>query len=452
MKNIVITILALTTIVVGYVAATSKLRLSLEGLEGKTEKLVRGDLTLPINATGMIRPFRRVQIKPEASGEVVDITRRPGERVAAGELLIRLQPDDEQRAVNRAELELDRSRARLEELKLIYEQTRTVDIKVAEAQLAEIEASLQLAKFRAERVVSTPDAFHEEERLQRLSAYEGQKAKRAQLQAMLDKAELAIPRMMQTVKQAEASYKAIRQTLGDAEKRLEKTDVMSPINGIVADIRTSIGEVVQGGKTTIGGGTVIAVVIDMSQLRVQAEVDEADIGRVLAIAPDWAKPGHHSDSKMPTDLAQAAATMPNLPEITVESFPDDTFLGIIERIYPEPITINNVTTYPVDVIILGNHGDKLLPGMRADIRFTSEHVDNVVLCPNEAIREGPSGGMGVFIPDPNALAEERKTKFIPCRFGIDNGNYSEVRDGLREGMTVYTKLPVHKSRKKKASS
>ena len=91
MKNAIIAILLLITIVAGYVAATSKLRLSLEGLEGKTETVARGNLTLPINATGEIRAPRRVVIKSEASGEVIEIARQPGDRISAGDLLIRLQ-------------------------------------------------------------------------------------------------------------------------------------------------------------------------------------------------------------------------------------------------------------------------------------------------------------------------------------------------------------------------
>ena len=101
MKNLAIFILATTTLVSGYFFVTSKARLTLSGLVGKTESIHRGDLTLPINATGEIRPSRRVEIKSEASGEVIEITKQAGDRVKAGELLIRLQRDDEERNVNR---------------------------------------------------------------------------------------------------------------------------------------------------------------------------------------------------------------------------------------------------------------------------------------------------------------------------------------------------------------
>ena len=89
--------------------------------------------------------------------------------------------------------------------------------------------------------------------------------------------------------------------------------------------------------------------------------------------------------------------------------------------------------------------------MRADVSFTSEHVASALLCPNEAIREGADGRFGVYVPKKGSPPSERETEFIACKFGLDNGNYSEVLDGLAEGMGVYTKLPLKqdKDRKKK---
>ena len=104
-------------------------------------------------------------------------------------------------------------------------------------------------------------------------------------------------------------------------------------------------------------------------------------------------------------------------------------------------------TYLVDVVVVSENRDLLLPGMRADVRFTSEHVENVLLCPNEAIHEGPDGQLGVYVPKPGASPDERAVEFIPCRFGLDNGTYTEVRAGLKEGMEVYVRLPAPSERK-----
>ncbi len=441
MKNIVITILFLTTIVVGYIAATSKLRLSLEGLEGKSKTIVRGDLMLPINATGEIRPALRVEIKSEASGEVIEIARLAGDRVQAGDLLIRLDPADEQRSVSRAKLDLEVAQYRLEESKISLLQARN-QIDSAYSRVAQLQASLEFSLFRKEKIEALPpEQRNDEEVMQRRTTYVGQLAQLQGAKAEHELAKLKVQQVQQTVHQAEATLATMQNNFAEAQERLSETDIHCLIDGIVADVRTQIGEVIQGGKSAFTGGTVLAVVISTDRLMVKAEVDESDIGQVLKIAPPWASPGHASHLRMPENLDEALAQAGQLPIITVESFRDQEFHGVIERIYPEPRNISNVVTYLVDVVITSENRRLLLPGMRADVRFTAEKRTDVVLCPNEAIREGPHGQLGVYIPKRNTPAQQRDTEFVVCKLGLDNGSNTEIIDGLTVGMTVYTKLP-----------
>ena len=448
MKNVIIFVLVVATLITGFVAAKSTLRMSMQGMEGKTEKLIISDLTLPINATGQIHPKQRVEIKSEASGEVIEIRKRAGDRVKIGDILIRLQQDDEQRNVNRATLDLKRANASLEEARISLKQAETADLLSAEAKVRQFENTVRFAEFQREKFLNLPATSRtEEELLQKTTSLGGQIAQLNGAKAGLERAKLNIPKAKQAVLQAQANSETAQNNLADAEKRLTKTDIVSPIDGIVADIKTQIGEVIQGGKTTITGGTLLAIVLDFDRLLVRAEVDESDIGRVLKIAPPWAKPGHDGNVQMPDDVEKVAASMEHLPVITVESFRSDEFIGVIERIYPEAKSVSGVVTYLVDVVIVSENKDRLLPGMRADVRFTSEHVSNVVLCPNEAIHEGPNGKLGVYIPKKSDSPDEHETQFVECQFGLDNGTYSEVREGLSEGDTVYTKLPARRGKK-----
>ncbi|MCH8147556.1 MAG: HlyD family efflux transporter periplasmic adaptor subunit, partial [Planctomycetes bacterium] len=412
MKNVIIFVLVVTTLITGFLAAKSTLRMSVQGMEGKTEKLIISDLTLPINATGEIRPKQRVEIKSEASGEVIEIRKRAGDRVMAGDILIRLQKDDEQRSVNKAKRDLSTAGARLAEAKINLKQAETADLKSAEAKVNQLQNTVRLAKFQREKFMNLPQSQRSaEETLQRETTLAGQDAQLDAAKAGVERALLNIPKAKQVVLQAQANVETAQYNLADAEKRLTKTDIVSPIDGIVADIKTQIGEVIQGGKTTLTGGTVLAIVLNFDQLLVRAEVDESDIGRVLKIAPPWAKPGHDGSVQMPDDVENAAASMEHLPVITVESFRNDEFTGVIERIYPESRNVSGVVTYLVDVVIISKNKNRLLPGMRADVRFTSEHASNVVLCPNEAIREGPNGKLGVYIPKKSDAPDEHETQF-----------------------------------------
>lgn len=444
MKNVVIAILGLAFLVTGYMAATSRLRMQFEGMQGKTAVLKRGDLTLPVNATGNIRPYRRVEIKAEASGEVVEVLKQPGDRVKAGELIIRIDPDEEQRSVKRAQLDVEASQAKREDARLSLEQAKASDLMRAEASVASAEQQVKYSKFRWDKYVELPDtARNEEEMIERQTTYQKALAALNTAKADLERAKVAVPRAEQFARQAEAAYETMKNNLADAERRLSKTDIASPMDGIVGDVNTQVGEVIQGGKTTFTGGTLLASVIEMDRLIVQAEVDEADIGRVLRLSPAWAQPGRRNNERMPVDLGEIIKTKDHLPLITVESFPDDRFTGIVERIYPEPKNLAGVVTYLVDVIITENLDSKLLPGMRADVSFTSEHVENVVLCPTEAIKRGVNGELGVYVPknDPPP-GETAEPEFIPCELGLDNGNFAEVRSGVAEGAKVYVTLPA----------
>ncbi|MFQ5494878.1 MAG: efflux RND transporter periplasmic adaptor subunit [Phycisphaerae bacterium] len=443
MKNLIIVVLAAAAIVAGYVAASSTMRMSSLARRGETATVTVGDLTLPINATGEIKPSRRVEIKSEASGAVILIARRPGEYVAKDDLIIRLQRDDEERNVNRAELNVTIAEAALVEAKSLLEQARTADLDSAEANVEQVEASLASSQAKVAHVREAPDsAFHSEETVDRSANYQRDLAQLKIAQAAKKKAELAIPRAEQAVIRARANLETANNNLGDARKQLTKTDIVAPIDGIVADIRTQIGEVIQGGKSTLTGGTVLAVVLDMNKLILAAEVDEADIGRVLELAPPWARPGRAASLRMPDDAGRSDQYARYVSTITVETFPEESFAGMIERIYPEPRTISSVPTYLVDVVLTGDNKSKLLPGMRGEVSFTSEHLQDVLLCPNDAVRTGLSGEFGVYVPDEDASPEAWPVRFVACEIGLSDGAVTQIKSGLTEGMTVYTKLPA----------
>lgn len=450
MKNAIMFFLLLATVVLGYSFIVANYRLPL-GSKGELTKTLRGDLTLPITATGEVRPARRIVMKAEASGEVIEIFKLGGDLVRKGDVLIRLEKTEEQRSVTRSEQDVTITKARWEQAKINLVRARGPDMKRAEETVVQFAASVELLDFRMKKISAL--AEHQrtaEDLLQRSTALVQERSKLEMAKADVVNSHLAIDRLEQLVAQEEASHNIALANLADAQKRLRKTDIVAPIDGLVARVRTQVGEIVQGGKTTLTGGTDLVVLLDTSRLVVRAEVDEADIGRVLEIAPNWARPGNDGSIPMPEDFAKVAAEMDQAPRITVEAFRDEQFIGVIERIYPEPTKINNVVTYQVDVVLVGENREKLLPQMRAEVEFTSEHLSNVVLCPNEAIREGPDNTLGVYVPAGSPGDLQADPVFIPCTFGLTNGTYSEVKSGITEDTKVYAKMPRRMKKKEKS--
>jgi len=269
----------------------------------------------------------------------------------------------------------------------------------------------------------------------------------AQAEATLEEAKIAIEQAEQDVILMQAAYDQALTSLGDAEERLAETDIHSPVDGIVTEVDTQIGAVIQGGKSTFTGGTVLAVVADISKIYVRAEVDEAEIGAVRELAPVSARPGvnvaDEQDQEQPLNTGTPV-------KVHVDAFREEEFTGVIERIHPEPASrASSVVTYQVDILLTSENRTKLLLGMQADVEFTAEAALDVVLVPHEAIRRNEDGELGVYVPVEVEGEQRRDKKFVPCKFGLDNGSYAEVVKGLSEGMEVYTKLPRQTQREER---
>jgi len=143
MKKLVVVAAVAILIVAGYQQLAS-VELDFKTLRGETKTIGRGDLTIPISATGEVSALSRHEVKSEASGEVIEITREPGQPIRKGELLIRLKRDEEQRSVDRAKAEVTRAKASLDIAKINEQKLKTVGVAQAKAQLDEILARLDI--------------------------------------------------------------------------------------------------------------------------------------------------------------------------------------------------------------------------------------------------------------------------------------------------------------------
>ncbi len=452
MKQALIAVLVIGGIVVGYWKLRS-LELQFASAAGEVKTVERGDLTIPISAHGSVGPLAWYEVKSQASGEVVEIRRKPGELIKKGELLIRLDKEDEQRSVERADAEVTRTLALLEQRKMNEQRLRTIGRDKAQAQVDQLTARLDRTAFNLEKIeaLDKEGRASAEELITIRTTHRDAKAQLDSAVADLKDIDIQVQTAEKDVVLAQAAYDQALSAQGDANQRLSETDIYSPVDGMVVKINTQVGAVIQGGLNTITAGTVLAVVADQSKLYVRAEVDEADIGTVRNLSPESARPGQEASNS--NDLPIDADTP---VKIRVETFHDELFTGVIERIHPEPFsTLNKIVTYQVDILLLSENSAKLLTGMQADVEFTAQSALDVVLAPHEAIRRNEFDQLGVYVPVdiPESQAKDDPTKamkFVPCRFGLDNGMYAEVIEGLSVGQKVYTSLPKKVGRDKES--
>jgi len=158
---------------------------------------------------------------------------------------------------------------------------------------------------------------------------------------------------------AQSQVVRTRAALSTAEDRLRDTRVLAPITGVILSRNVDLGQIISSAVSNVGGGTVLATVAGMEEVYVITNVDEVDIGKV--------------------GVGQRA-------KVVADAFPDDSFYGEVIRIAPLGKTQQNVTTFNV-VILVKNIGGKLKAGMSASVDIEIFRRQNVVLVPNEALKD-----------------------------------------------------------------
>ena len=133
--------------------------------------------------------------------------------------------------------------------------------------------------------------------------------------------------------------------------------------------------------------------------------------------------------------------------ITVDAFPEEEFEGRIERVEPQG-KLNagsSIIQFDVHVEITDAKRHMLPLGAQAQVEFTVESAADAWLVPAEAVKTFEDK-RGVWVKAPPAAGEQFGKRFVQCRFGITDGEHTQVvsvvgEAELQEGTEVYTKLP-----------
>jgi HlyD family secretion protein len=161
---------------------------------------------------------------------------------------------------------------------------------------------------------------------------------------------------------AQANVASAKAQLDGAQKNLSYANIYSPVNGVVMARNINIGQTVASSFST---PTLFVIAKDISNMQVQAAVDEADIGNVKQ---------------------RQRATF------TVDAYPDNTFTGNVEQIRLEPTVSANVVTYTT-IIKAPNDNLKLKPGMTANIIIYTKEENNALLISAKALKFKPDASL-----------------------------------------------------------
>lgn len=204
---------------------------------------------------------------------------------------------------------------------------------------------------------------------------------------------------------ARLSVASANLSAGSAADNLDDYRIESPISGTVIEKKFKAGDKVDGAAS----GT-LAMIYDMSYLKVEMGVNELDIGKV-----------------------RAGQTV----EITAAALMGQTFRGTVERVSVNGTTTSGFTTYPVTIVV-EDYGD-LKPGMNVSATILGETVENALCVPVGAVNRGNTvlvPGEGAMTEDGAAVADPFKLEERPVTLGRSDGAYIEITSGLSEGETV----------------
>ena len=216
-----------------------------------------------------------------------------------------------------------------------------------------------------------------------------------------------------SLRQAQSAYNMRVEAVKKAQTNLGYATITSPIDGVILSRAVEEGQTVAASFNT---PTLFTIAQDLTDMRVIAKVDEADIGGV--------REGQRV-------------------EFTVDAFPNDLFNGTVTQVRQEAITESNVVTYEV-VISAPNPDLKLKPGLTASVKIVTLEIKDVLAVPTKALR---------FAPVPHSIDKdeviencegttkiwkrEGKTyKAYPVEIGTTNGILTEIKGGLSAGDSV----------------
>ncbi len=308
-------------------------------LQIETSAIERRDLSRVVASSGRIAPLVTVEVGSQLSGQIEAIEADFNDRVEAGALLARIDPQTFQTRVEEAEASLEVARAQVE--------VARANVQRSQAELNAAERAFQRAESLRER-----GTFSEAQYDTAQTAFESARAG------------LSVSRA--NLRNAQASLQQRTANLESARVDLERTFIRSPIDGVVIDRQIDEGQTV---AASFNAPVLFLIAQDLARVQIEASIDEADIGQI-------------SEGQTVT--------------FDVDAYPGQDFPGEVVQVRLAANDAQNVVTYTV-VIEADNPTGRLLPGMTANVTIVTGEVEGVLAAPNAALRFAPRGSAQALV-------------------------------------------------------
>jgi len=345
-----------------------------------TDAASRGDIVTSIQSTGTLEAVTTVQVGSQVSGIIEALNADFNSMVRKGQVLAKLDQSTFVSALEQAQASLASAEADADRLRVARE-------------------AADVALTRARDLASK----------QLLPA------------ADLQTAETNARSAAAMVVGAEAKTKQARSAVDQARVSLEKTVIASPIDGVVTARNVDVGQTV---AASFSAPTLFVIAADLSDMQVNASIDESDVGQVRA--------------------GQAVT-------FRVDAYPPETFEGRVRQVRLDPATVQNVVTYST-IIDAPNPKLLLKPGMTANVTIVVARRDNVIRVANAALRFRPDADtLAKYAPGAASSSSAAKAPTVwvssgaaispvAVRVGESDGSHTELIDPpFAEGTLLVTR-------------
>lgn len=358
-------------------------RPDLKGTPVRLEPATKGDLVRTVSAPGLTEPRTKISISAQVSARIIALPFRENDPVKAGDVVVRLDARDLAANLDSAKAMLKSEEARLEGAKANF-----------------ANATSELG--RRKELHSSKDVS----------------------QAELDSADTEYQRAQSQLHQAEFAIEIAKANISRAEKDLDNAVIKAPFDGTLIKLNAEVGELVVVG-TLNNAGSVIMQIANLTDMLIQAKVDEANIA--------------------PVKSGQTA-------RVTLNAFTDEKFTAIVERVQLQRQVDRDGTAYfETELVLKIPEGKQLQWGLNANCEIEVETFRDVLRVPSQAILDRPVDELPQELRDTNPLIDKTK-KFarvaykmiddkavtVPVSIGPSDLTHTVVLGGLTEGEIIVT--------------
>ncbi|MFT5336829.1 MAG: HlyD family secretion protein [Luteibaculaceae bacterium] len=359
-----------------------------------------------VTANGKLQPADDVKISPEISGEITKLVVKEGQFVNKGDLLVKINPEIYEAALNRLESALNSSKANLAN---------------SRARLTQVKAQFETANSTHNRNIA----------LLKGEVISDSEFESSLQQFLVAKAEIEASK--QSINSAEFSVMSAQASLKEGLENLKRTTIYAPKQGTISALNVEQGERVVG--TAQMAGTEMLRISSLDQMEVHVEVSENDIVRV---------------------------NMGDEANVEVDAFPNMKFKGEVVEIANSASVVgmsaDQVTNFAVKILVKPasyadlakkHNGEPFRPGMSATVDIITERQENVLGVPIEAVtvRTDTSSTLSyakveskddqepiecVFVMD------NGQAKLVPIKSGIQDRENIQILSGLTDGQEIIT--------------